>query len=142
MSLAEILARKKLKQEPPKITEVPPWEDSIPYLSNSKYLPLTYDKTFFSIYSVLISNPYQSITAFRTFASFILADNIYVLNTFSRLNIDEIFSLYMKLNPPTKPTHLYSLSLTLYELHLNVPLLYQDNIKELIIQKSKNLQNW
>jgi hypothetical protein len=111
--------------------------EEISYLSAGKYLsPSLFSPSFLSIYSILISNPYQYILAFREFRDFILEDNQYVLNTFPSLNMDRIFNLYMQHNSPSSPFQLHQLWISLSELHLCVPSLYQLGIED-IIQKNR-----
>lgn len=111
-------------------------EDKISYLAAGKYLnSIEFDSPFLSFYTILIKNPYQNIIDFRELREFILGDNQYVLNSFPSLDTHKIFSLYMQYNPPSDPYQLYQLWITLSELHLCMPAMYQSYIAE-IIQKN------
>lgn len=142
MNLKEILASKGARLPPPKIdikTEsLPPQENKISYLASGKYLSSTdFSLTFLSFYTILIKNPYQNIADFRELREYILGDNQYVLNTFPHMDIDKLFSLYMRFNPPTTPFQLHQLWMTLSEVQLCVPAMYLSYIAE-ILQKNWN----
>lgn len=102
-------------------------------VSSDKYLlPSAWNATFLAVYAILIRNPYQNIREFRELREFILGENQYVLNTFPQLDIELIFSLYRKQNPPLQAKHLYQLHISLCEIHLCVPAMYQQEIMRMI----------
>ena len=102
-------------------------------VSSDKYLlPSAWNATFLSVYAILIRNPYQNIKEFRELRNILLGDNVYVLNTFPQLDVELLFSDYMKNLPPRKAIHLHKLYITLGEVHLCVPAMYQQEIMRMI----------
>lgn len=129
-SLADILKAKKEAAKPA--------EDVLEIDYISKGHAAVGEVEFLSCYTILICNPYETaITDFRTFRTFFLDDRQYTLNTFTRLDTNKLLRLYMIHHPIGEPKQLQSLYLTLWELELCVPGLYQDGIERLILASSK-----
>lgn len=157
MSLADILARKKLlasepasQKEPvnsPPLTIKPLTikpsiieeniEENIDYkvIDTEKYLP-SYERNeyFFSVYSLLIKYPYLLYGETALF-SFLLGDNIYVLNTFPILEAEKLFEKYMEKNPPKKAHDLHKLYVAICRICLNIPGYYQKEVEDIISGK-------
>lgn len=150
MSLKDILAARKQNAAAPTLAEdfFKPFsqvevedEDDKPeyYLAKGTYLPNTeVNKRFLAVYTPLISYPYDLFHNHFEFATWMLDDNVHVLNTFNPIHADYLFNLYMEYNPPKCAADLHRLYVTITRICLVFPPVYLKSIED-IIRKSEKL---
>ena len=131
MNLKEILANRKGIKKVEVVTGTE--EAEINYKVTTFYEEPDED-IYLAIYTPFIKNPYEfNWFIFIDYKTFLLGDNLYVLNTFPKLNIDRLFSLY--LDSKLKPESLHEHTLLCYflnHIHLMIPNKYQTRIEKII----------
>ena len=131
MNLKEILANRKGVKKVEVVTETE--EAEINYKATTFYEEPDED-IYLAIYTPFIKNPYEfNGLVFMYYKLFLLGDKLYVLNTFPKLDIDRLFSLY--LSSKLKPESLHEHTLLCYflnHIHLMIPNKYQTRIEEII----------
>lgn len=133
MGLKEILAAKlKNKSFPISSPLSPPKEvEEISYLGQGKYLnSFVKDDFFLAMIYVRIDRLYKTDPmVMREFTRLMLGDNIYVLNTFPRLDRDYLVHILPK---PRTAKELYSIYWFISDFGLEVPDIYLRDIEERI----------
>lgn len=105
-------------------------ENEIEYISHCEKPD---EEAFFLSWVPFIKNPYSYDWKLHLdYLLWLTSGKRYVLNTFTRLDTNSIYLLYMEYNPPKDIHQLWRFSWFLNNLDLSIPSFYQQRIEDLI----------
>lgn len=139
MDLKDILSKKKAETKSNlEIEEKEEKEEDISYLTTGKYLPnYIKNEIFIATFTPLIRYPYSLFRDHFFFSTWLLGDNIHVLNTFNPIDPDYLFSFYSQYNPPQCCADLHRLYVAISRICLVMPPIYLEDIEEIIKNSKK-----
>lgn len=91
---------------------------------------------FLAAWTPFLLHPYtMTVVLARDYVRWLLAPELYVLNTFPRIDSQRIFETYMLHKPPRSIMEAHRLSQICWDIDLFIPRQYEDQIVELIKKK-------